>query len=158
MGAVECVREMIADAGEDIEVVHLERDTRTAELAALALGTEVGAIVKSLVFVADGAIVLALVSGDRRADPGRVAREFGASIAEIARASAVKERTGFAIGGVPPLIRDASGNQVPTIMDRNLFRYPTVYAAAGSPYDIFPIAPGKLERLAGARVGDIVEE
>jgi prolyl-tRNA editing enzyme YbaK/EbsC (Cys-tRNA(Pro) deacylase) len=158
MGAVERVQQMLAEAGVGIDVVHLDKDTRTAELAAQALGTEVGAIVKSLVFIADGVTVLALVSGDKRADSRCVAAEVGASAAEIARASAVKERTSFAIGGVPPLIKDHLGRQVPTVMDRHLFRYPTVYAAAGSPYDIFPVAPSVLERLVNAKVGDIVEE
>lgn len=149
---------MLAEAGVGIDVVHLEKDTRTAELAAQALGTEVGAIVKSLVFVADGATVVALVSGDRRADPSRVAAVMGAAAARIARAAEVKERTGFAIGGVPPLIRDSNGRQAPTVMDRFLFRYPVVYAAAGSPFDIFPVAPQVLAKLVGATVADIAEE
>ncbi len=158
MGAVEKVEQLLAAAGTDIRVVHLTEDTRTAALAARALGTEVGAIVKSLVFLADGKTVLVLVSGDKRADSGKIAALLQATAAEIARASVVKERTGFAIGGVPPLVQDASGNQVPTLMDRHLFRYQTVYAAAGSPFAIFPVAPETLARIVGAHVADVTEE
>ena len=69
----------------------------------------------------------------------------------MARGSVVKEITGFAIGGVPPLLG------LPAVMDKNLFRYEQVWAAAGSPYAVFPIAPGELERLAEAKVVDLVE-
>ena len=158
MGAVERVQALLAAAGTDIRVVHLEENTRTAELAARALGTEVGAIVKSLVFLADGRTVLALVSGDKRADPAKIARLVGAQTAEIAKAAVVKERTGFAIGGVPPLIKNEEGRQVPTLMDRHLLRFPTVYAAAGSPFAIFPAAPLALARLVGADIVDLTEE
>ena len=158
MGAVERVREHLLASGLGLEILHLDKDTRTAELAALAVGIEVGAIVKSLVFIADGQTVLALVSGDKRADLGRIAGLLGASQVEIARATAVKERTGYAIGGVPPVVVDAKGRQVRTLMDRHLFRYPTVYAAAGSPFDIFPVAPDALQRLVDAPVVDLVEE
>ncbi|MDA8219609.1 MAG: YbaK/EbsC family protein [Dehalococcoidales bacterium] len=157
MGAVDRVQGLLAEAGLGIDVVHLEKDTRTAELAARALGTEVGAIVKSLVFLADEAVVLALVAGDKRADLGKVAESLGAKKVEIARGSVVKERTGFAIGGVPPLVKDGEGKQVPTLMDRHLFRYDTVYAAAGSPFDIFPVSPSALAGLVEASVGDITE-
>lgn len=158
VGSVERVQELLAKTGEGLNIVHLEENTRTAELAALALGAEVGAIVKSLVFIADGATVLALVSGDKRADPAKVAALVGAAEVEIARAREVKERTGFAIGGVPPLVRDDAGRQVPTVMDRHLFRYPVVYAAAGSPYDIFPVPPRVLERMVGATVADLAAD
>ena len=137
MGAVERVQALLAAAGTDIRVVHLEENTRTAELAARALGTEVGA---------------------KRADPAKIARLLGAQTAEIAKAAVVKERTGFAIGGVPPLIKNEEGRQVPTLMDRHLLRFPTVYAAAGSPFAIFPAAPLALARLVGADIVDLTEE
>lgn len=158
MGAVERVQERLAASGLGLAIVHLDKDTRTAELAAQTLGTEVGAIVKSLVFVADGETVLALVSGDQRAAPGLIAKLLGASEVEIARATAVKERTGFAIGGVPPVVTDGEGRQVRTLMDRSLLRYPTVYAAAGSPFAIFPVSPADLERLTGATIANVIEE
>jgi Cys-tRNA(Pro) deacylase len=158
MGAVERVRERLEESGLGLEIVHLDKDTRTAELAAQALGTEVGAIVKSLVFDAEGEVVLALVAGDRRADAEKIARHAGRKQAAIMRASEVKARTGYAIGGVPPVITDEQGRQVQTLMDPGLFRYETIYAAAGSPFDIFPVAPDALVRLTSATVADITVE
>jgi len=145
---------MLAEERLTGRVVRIEENTRTAELAAQALGTAVGAIVKSLVVLADGRPSLAMVSGDRRADLARVAALFGAREAQMARGAAVKEITGFAIGGVPPLLEDAHGQRLPAVMDRELFRFGEVWAAAGSPYAVFPIAPAELERLTGARVED----
>lgn len=157
MGSVERFERMLAEEGLAGRVVRLAENTRTAELAAQALGTAVGAIVKSLVVLADGRPCLAMVSGDRRADLGEVARLFEAAEATMARGAAVKEITGFAIGGVPPLLEDASGERLPAILDRQLFRFAEVWAAAGSPYAVFPIAPTELERLTGARVVEFTE-
>lgn len=154
MGSVERFERMLAEEGLTGRVVRLEENTRTAELAAQALGTAVGAIVKSLVVLADGWPSLAMVSGDRRADLARVGELFGASGVEMARGATVKEITGFAIGGVPPLLEDNDGQRLPAVMDRELFRFDEVWAAAGSPYAVFPIAPAELERLTGATVAD----
>ena len=150
-GSVERFEQLLEEQGLAGGVVRLEQNTRTAELAAQALGTEVGAIVKSLVVLVDERPALAMVSGDQRADLGKVAALFGGTSAEMARGALVKAITGFAIGGVPPLLG------LPAVMDRNLFRYDEVWAAAGSPYAVFPIAPKELERLAEARVVDLVE-
>ena len=149
---------MLAEEGLAGRVVRLEENTRTAELAARALGTAVGAIVKSLVVIADGRPALAMVSGDRRADLAAVARLLGAAEVQMARGALVKEITGFAIGGVPPLLADQAGERLPAIMDRQLGRFGEVWAAAGSPYAVFPIAPAELERLTGARVEDFTTE
>jgi prolyl-tRNA editing enzyme YbaK/EbsC (Cys-tRNA(Pro) deacylase) len=156
-GSVEQFERLLADEGLADRVVRLQENTRTAELAAQALGTEVGAIVKSLVVLVDGQPCLALVSGDRRADLGRVARLFRGDRAEMARGARVKEITGFAIGGVPPLLSDEEGRRLPAVIDRSLFRYAEVWAAAGSPYAVFPIAPSELARLASAPLEDFVE-
>jgi prolyl-tRNA editing enzyme YbaK/EbsC (Cys-tRNA(Pro) deacylase) len=156
-GSVERFERLLSEQGLADRVVRLEEDTRTAELAARALGTEVGAIVKSLVVLVDGRPCLALVSGDRRADLGRVARLFGGERAEMARGARVKEITGFAIGGVPPLLSDEQGGRLPAVIDRGLFRYGRVWAAAGSPYAVFPIEPDELARLASAAPEDFAE-
>jgi prolyl-tRNA editing enzyme YbaK/EbsC (Cys-tRNA(Pro) deacylase) len=150
-GSVERFEQLLEEQGLAGRVVRLEQNTRTAELAAQALGTEVGAIVKSLVVLVDQSPALAMVSGDKRADLAKLARLFGGKKVEMARGSAVKEITGFAIGGVPPLLG------LPALMDRSLLRYDEVWAAAGSPYAVFPISPAELGRLAGARVVDLVE-
>jgi prolyl-tRNA editing enzyme YbaK/EbsC (Cys-tRNA(Pro) deacylase) len=157
-GSVERFERLLADEGLADRVVRLRENTRTAELAAQALGTEVGAIVKSLVVLVDGRPCLALVSGDRRADLARVAAHFGGGQAEMARGARVKEITGFAIGGVPPLLSDEAGRRLPAVIDRGLFRYGEVWAAAGSPYAVFPIAPSELARLAAAPLEDFVAD
>ena len=125
--------------------------TRTAAEAAAAVGCEVGAIVKSLVFLADGEPVLALVSGDNRADLEALGLALGARI-EKADAAAVKSATGYSIGGVPPLGHPAP---VRTIVDRDLLRYATVWSAAGSAHDVFPAAPGQLVEWTGGQLASI---
>ena len=151
-GSVERFERLLEEQGLAGRVVRLEQNTRTAQMAAEALGTDVGAIVKSLVVMADGSPAVALVSGDRRADLSKIAKLLGAESAEMARGSQVKEITGFAIGGVPPLLG------VPALMDPGLFRFETVWAAAGSPYAVFPIAPAQLQSLAEARLVELVED
>ncbi len=124
--------------------------THTAAEAAAAVGCEVGAIVKSLVFVAvgdDGAreSVLALVCGDNRADVDALAAVLKARV-EKADAKTVKEATGYSIGGVPPL-----GHPTPvrTVIDSDLLRFDTVWSAAGSAYDVFPASPQQLVEWTG---------
>src|SRR5262249_60793968 len=134
-------------------VVGLAGHAGRAELAAAALGTEVGAIVKSLVGLVDDRPRLALVSGDRRADLDRLARLFGGERAEMARGARVKEITGFAIGGVPPLLSDEQGQRLPTVIDRGPFRYARGWAAARRAYGVFPIAPDDPARPRPATCG-----
>lgn len=156
-GSVERFTQLLESEGLAERVVHLEQSTRTAEMAARAVGTEVGAIVKSLVVMVDGRPTLAMVSGDRRADLARVAALVGGTDATMARGAEVKEITGFAIGGVPPLLSDAEGRRLPALIDRQLFRFAEVWAAAGSPFAVFPIAPAELERLTAARAEEFTQ-
>lgn len=145
------VAEAFVSAGVEIEPREFPAGTRTAADAARALGVEVGQIVKSLVFVADGAPFLALVSGANRADPAKLAALVGAPVAR-ADAAIVRTATGYAIGGVPPL-----GHPAPlrTLVDRDLLGYTTLYAAAGTPDTVFPIAPDALVRATGGEVADV---
>ncbi len=156
-GSVERFEARLAAAGLNDRIVRLTDDTRTAELAAKALGTAVGAIVKSLVVLADGVPVLALVSGDRRARMPDLATILGVSMVSMARGSVVKDITGFAIGGIPPLLEDQNGNRLRAIMDRAFLRFDEVWAAAGSPYAVFPIQPAELERLTNAELADFTD-
>jgi len=154
MSSVDRVQEFLKAHGLSTRVVELDKSTRTAQMAADAIGTELGSIVKSLVFVADGATTLALVAGDRRADLTKMAQAFGATEIRIANADEVREKTGFAIGGVPPV---GHWPLLPTLIDRSLGRFATVYAAAGSPRAIFPIEFQKLVELTQGSLTDIVE-
>jgi Cys-tRNA(Pro) deacylase len=153
--SVERVRQYFKDNGLDISVVELDRSTRTAQLAAEAIGTELGSIVKSLVFLADGKPALVLVAGDRRADTKKLAQVLGAKKVKIADADAVRAETGFAIGGVPPVGHHTS---LLTIVDRSLSRFETVYAAAGAPNAVFPIAHEVLLQITAGQVADVTED
>lgn len=153
-GSVEKVRQYFKERGLKIEVVELDKSTRTAQLAAEAVGTELGSIVKSLIFLADGKPVLVLVAGDKRADPEKIKKLLGAKEVAIANAEEVREKTGFAIGGVPPLGHEV---EMKTLIDRSLGRFETVYAAAGSPHAVFPISYKLLVELSGGEVADITQ-
>ena len=123
------VQERLRDAGLAVEVRELADSTRTAAEAAAAVGAEIGQIVKSLVFVADGEPLLVLCAGDRRVDPAKLGPGVRA-----ARADEVRAATGFAIGGVPPLGHDGS---LRTVVDTSLRRFDTVWCAAGTPHAVF---------------------
>jgi prolyl-tRNA editing enzyme YbaK/EbsC (Cys-tRNA(Pro) deacylase) len=143
------VQAALHELGLDAEVAELADSTRTAPEAAAAVGCELGAIVKSLVFrgASSGEAVLVLVSGDRRADEAALARALGEPV-ERADADWVREVTGYAIGGVPPIGHPAP---VRTLMDDGLERFEVVWAAAGTPRTVFPIAPDELARVTSAR-------
>jgi prolyl-tRNA editing enzyme YbaK/EbsC (Cys-tRNA(Pro) deacylase) len=132
----------------EVDARELPDSTRTAPEAAAAVGCEVGAIVKSLVFRSGGEAVLALVSGGNRADEARLEAELGAPV-ERADADFVRAATGYSIGGVPPI-----GHPAPlrTLVDEDLLRYEVVWAAAGTPRSVFPIEPRELAQLARGTV------
>ena len=119
--------------------------------AAQAVGCELGQIVKSLVFVAGGRPVVALVSGANRLDERRLAGVAGEPVKK-ADAETARAATGFAIGGVPPF---GHATEVPVFMDRDLLGYAQVWAAAGRPDSVFEISPGRLQELSHATVIDL---
>lgn len=149
--AAQRVADALAAAGIAVEVQEFAESTRTAEEAAAAVGATVGQIVKSLVFLAGGQPILALVSGANRADSAKLAAAAGAPI-KRADADTVRTATGYAIGGVPPL---GHATNLPTYFDRDLLQYPVVWAAAGTPNAVFRIAPGELLRATGATAVDL---
>ena len=152
MKGPERVQAALEAAGLSTEVVRLSDSARTAQLAAEAIGTELGSIVKSLIFLADGEPVLVLVAGDRRAAPDKLKALLRARRVMIADAEHVKNETGFSIGGVPPI-----GHLRPlaTWIDQSLGRFETVYAAAGHPHAVFPVSYEALVKLTNGRVADI---
>jgi Cys-tRNA(Pro) deacylase len=145
------VRAALSAAGVTPRIEEFPSSTRTAQDAAAAVGTSVGQIVKSLVFLAGDAAVLALVSGANQLDTARLAALTGAQIGK-ADADAVRRATGYAIGGVPPIGFPAA---IPTFIDRDLLQYDVVWAAAGTPRHVFPIAPDDLVRVTGGRVAEL---
>lgn len=148
------VKAALAERGHPHAPLWLEVAARTSQEAADALGVVVGQIAKSVIFRRreDDAAVLVVASGDRRVDEKRVAALTGA----LARADAtfVKERTGFSIGGVAPV---AHASPLVTVIDRELFRFEEIWAAAGHPNGVFKLTPADLERLTGAPVADIAQ-
>ena len=149
------VRTALLELGLPGEIHRLTDSTRTAPEAATAVGCELGAIVKSLVMrgVDSGAPVLALVSGDNRADVALIEAAVDEPV-ERPDATYVREVTGYAIGGIPPV---GHPEPVRTVMDEDLYRFDTVWAAAGHPHAVFPIAPAELAKAAGARVLPLAE-
>jgi prolyl-tRNA editing enzyme YbaK/EbsC (Cys-tRNA(Pro) deacylase) len=138
--------------GVAIEVTHFPDGTRTAADAAAAIGCDVGAIVKSLIFVVDGAgPVLALTSGANRVDVERLGAHFGGR-ARRAKADEARDATGYAIGGTPPFGHPAP---LPAVCDPALLQYDQVWAAAGTPDTVFPLTPARLLELSGAAVVDV---
>ena len=140
----------------DISIVQLQESARTAQLAADALGTALGSIVKSLVFLADGAPLLVLAAGDQRVDVKRLRASLGLSKRRlrIAQPAEVLDHTGFEVVGVPPV-----GHSPPltTLIDRTLGRFDTVWAAAGSAHAVFPIAYGQLVTITNGEVTDLAQ-
>ncbi|MFT7723670.1 MAG: YbaK/EbsC family protein [Roseateles sp.] len=132
---------------------------RTAQEAADALGVTLGQIAKSVVFrrKADDTAVLVITSGDKRVDESKLKSLTGA----LGRADAdfVKARTGFSIGGVSPAgFAPADGGAPPQLfIDRELFRFDVIWAAAGHPHGVFRLSPDELARLTGAPVIDVVQ-
>ena len=149
------VRTALLELGLPGEIHRLADSTRTAPEAAAAVGCELGAIVKSLVMrgVTSRAPVLALVSGDNRADVTLIEAAVDEPV-ERPDAQYVRDVTGYAIGGIPPV---GHPDRVRTVMDEDLLRFETVWAAAGHPHAVFPIAPATLAEAASARVLRLAE-
>jgi prolyl-tRNA editing enzyme YbaK/EbsC (Cys-tRNA(Pro) deacylase) len=134
-----------------VDVRRFPDGTRTAVDAARAVGCELGQIVKSLVFVAAGRPVVALVSGANRLDERRLGAVAGEPVAK-ADAETARTATGYSIGGVPPF---GHATEVAVFMDRDLLAYPVVWAAAGRPDSVFEIEPARLRELSKAQVVDL---
>ncbi len=139
------------DAGHDIDVVTFPEGTRTAVDAAAALECNVEQIVKSLIFDADGELVLALTSGANQVDTDKLATAAEKPRCGRADADQVRAVTGYAIGGVPPFGHD---QPVRTWIDPHLLTMDTVWAAAGTPKTVFPINPNDLVTITGASIFD----
>jgi prolyl-tRNA editing enzyme YbaK/EbsC (Cys-tRNA(Pro) deacylase) len=125
-------QDRLAELGLEAEVHELAASTRTAAEAAAAVGVEVGQIVKSLVFVDPEGPLLCLCAGDRRVDTPKLGAD-----GRQANGDEVRDATGFAIGGVPPI---GHGRPVRTVVDESLRRFPTVWCAAGTPNAVFSVS------------------
>ena len=152
---VERVAAYLRIAGAEARIEEFEEGTPTAEAAARAVGGRLAQIVKSLVFLCDGRPVVAMVPGDRRADPRKVAAAAGSADARVAGADEVEEVTGFRPGAVAPF-------PLPRVdrifIDRSLLGQEVVWTGAGSPKHLAAISPAELLRLARAEPIDAIAD
>ena len=152
---VERVSSFLRDSGAEARIQEFADGTPTAADAAAAVGCGLDQIVKSLVLVCGDRPVVALVPGDRRGDPAKVARALGSESARVASAEEVESATGFAPGAVAPF---PLPNVDTVLMERSLLQHSFVWAGAGSSRHMVGIAPVELGRLARAKPMDVVSE
>jgi prolyl-tRNA editing enzyme YbaK/EbsC (Cys-tRNA(Pro) deacylase) len=145
--------QLLRDAGVDARVVEFEQPTRTSAEAAAAIGCSVAEIAKSIVFRGgdSGQAIVVVASGDNRVSEAKVAAKVGESLLR-ADAEFVRTATGYAIGGVAPI---GHAQPVKLLLDADLQRFEMVWAAAGTPYSVFPVSPDQLRALTGAEWSDV---
>ncbi len=147
------VQNALAEMGYDYRVQELPQSTRTALEAAQAIGCQVEQIVKSLIFRTKqtGRAVLVVASGSNRVNEKNLAARLGEPI-ERATPDFVRQQTGYAIGGVPPL---GHTNSLLTFVDEDLLQYSQIWAAAGTPFAVFGLEPAELVKMSGGEVTGI---
>lgn len=144
------VQDALRALGFDLTVIEHAESTRTAQEAAERVGVTLGQIVKSLIFKGktSGKPILVLTSGANRVDEKRIQDYAGEKI-ERADADFVREATGYAIGGVPPV---GHAKQMETYLDEDLLQYDVIWAAAGTPKAVFELRPADLQKMTGGKV------
>lgn len=147
------VQQALEAHGVDCQVVELPDTTRTALEAAQAIGCDVDQIVKSLIFKArqSGRPVLVIASGSNRVNEKRIGQLLGEKIGK-ADADFVREKTGYVIGGVPPLAHETPPQ---TFIDEALLEHDEIWAAAGTPFAVFRLTPTDLLQITNGRVTSI---
>jgi len=150
------VQAYLTEKGYDFEVKEMSTSTRTAQEAADSIGCTVSQIAKSLIFEEKetGNLVLVVASGTNRVDVKKVGAAMGCRLRQ-AKGDMVKEKTGFAIGGIPPV---AHRDPLPTVLDRDLRQYGIIWAAAGTPHAVFQLTPETLGELTGGEWLDVRED
>ena len=151
---VKRVEKILNDFDPNLDVVILEQTARTANDAATALGCNVGAIVKSLLFKIGDKFCLCLVSGDKRCSLNKLKKKLDEKDVLMANPEEVKQVTGYTIGGVSPIGHLV---KIKIYMDKNLERFSKVFAAAGHPNAIFGISFFELKKLTNSEVDDLTE-
>lgn len=153
----EKVQKVLTELGAESPVIELSDSARTVAEAAAALGTRQAQIAKSLLFLTEAGpamAVLVVASGTNRVSTGKLERRLGRPVTR-ADADAVRRVTGFPIGGVPPV---GHLEPVTIVLDEDLYKYPEVWAAAGTPHAVFRTTAEELARMTGGEVADIREE
>ena len=149
-------QQLLAEAGLQVQVVEFDQPTRTSAEAAEAVGCAVAEIAKSVVFrnKAEGGAVVVVASGANRVSEAKVASVLGVRLGR-ADADFVRESTGYVIGGVAPV---GHANPVRIVLDQDLQLFETIWAAAGTPFSVFPLSPEHLKSLTGAVWADIRQD
>jgi len=147
---------LLKDAGLPGQVVEFEAPTRTSAEAAAAIGCSIAEIAKSIVFrgKTSGQAVVVVTSGDNRVSESKVKTLVGEGLSR-ADADFVRAATGYAIGGVAPV---GHVTAVKLLLDRDLQRFTTIWAAAGTPFSVFPLTPAELQAVTGAAWADVRQE
>ena len=138
----------------NLKIISLDTSAKTAKEAALSLNCEIGAIVKSLLFLADQKFILCLVSGDKKASLNKLKKKLNIKNIEMAKAEDVKDITGYTIGGVSPV---GHLKEIDIFIDNSLDRFKDLYAAAGHPNCVFKIDFKNLVQLTNSLILDITE-
>lgn len=144
------VQQALQALGFTLQVMELPASTRTAMEAASSVGVEVGQIVKSLIFRAKRSDrpILVIASGSNRVNEKAIETLIGEPLGK-ADADFVRQKTGFVIGGVPPL---GHTQKIETYIDQDLYKFAEIWAAAGTPNAVFRLIPADLERMTGGKV------
>ena len=151
---VKRVQKKLNEFSNELKAIVLNASARTAQQAAESLNTEVGSIVKSLLFKTEDSFVLCLVSGDKRCSLNKLKKIKNQRDISMANADEVKKVTGFTIGGVSPI---GHSNKINTYIDKSLERFPTLFAAAGHPNCVFKISYSNLQKITKGLVQEITE-
>ena len=151
---VKRVEKFLKDFNQSLEIIILENSARTAKDAAIALGCNVGAIVKSLLFKTDSNFTLCLVAGDKRCSLNKLKKIKNIKDISMASPEEVKTQTGYTIGGVSPV---GHLNEVEIFIDKSLERFIDLFAAAGHPNCIFKINFSNIQKITNGKIEDIIE-
>ena len=151
---VKKVQKFLKDFNQSLKVIVLENSARTAQDAATALGCDVGAIVKSLLFKTEDSFILCLVAGDKRCSLNKLKKIKNKRDVSMASPEDVKTQTGYTIGGVSPV---GHLNRVEIFIDRSLKRFNTLFAAAGHPNCVFDINFMNIQKITNGEIEDIIE-
>ena len=144
----------LKDFDQSLKVIVLDKSARTAQDAATALGCNVGAIVKSLLFKANDSFILCLVAGDKRASLSKIKKIINKKDVSMANPEDVKSQTGYTIGGVSPI---GHLKQIEIIIDNSLERFNELFAAAGHPNCVFKINFTNIQKITNGKVENITE-
>lgn len=150
------VQAILADKGVESQVVEFEQSTHTSAEAAAAIGCSVAEIAKSILFRGrqSGTPIMVVASGTNRVSEKKVATLIGEKL-ERADADFVRSTTGYVIGGVAPV---GHAQPVRLLLDKDLQHFSRIWAAAGTPFAVFPLTPGDLSKLTGAQWSDVRQD